>query len=172
MRLTASGSTMAVTIWSSYEQAVGQSQHALGGHRVDLAADILERVVTAQIDFHAAEAHHAAGNAFQAEHDVALELDLDAFEFVRGERLLAHVAQFLQHHLPRAVDAVGIGGEVDAPHAGIAQHFGKGVDGIGDAVLFADVLEEARRHAAAEHRVQHGEHEAVAVAVGQARACP
>ena len=61
----------------------------------------------------------------------------------------------------------GGGAGVDAERAGVAVGAQVGVDGVGHAALFADGLEEARAHAAAEHGVQ--DQRGVAVVVGDGR---
>src|SRR5690606_39472093 len=60
------------------------------------------------------------------------------------------------------------GAGVDPGEAGVRVGRGPGVDRVAEAALLPDLLEQAARHAAAEHLVGHGEGVAVVVAVADA----
>jgi len=56
---------------------------------------------------------------------------------------------------------------VDSEHAGVGIRSDFAENGVGEAALFANVLEKTRRHAAAEKIVENGDDEAAVVRDGQ-----
>ena len=104
---------------------------------------------------------HAAGGGFQAQHERTLQMVLGAAQFFVGDPLLLEQLEFLEDrldHLARGLD--GCAG-VDREAAGVAIRIQFGEHSVGQPLPLADILEQARTHAAAEHRVQHVAGEAV-----------
>ena len=67
-------------------------------------------------------------------------------------------AELGEHELGDRADPLRRAAGVQADEAGIREARGEGVDRVGEAALLADLLEQPRRHPAAEHRVEHAEH--------------
>ena len=84
-----------------------------------------------------------------------------------GSELFLQLAEFVQDQVDGLQRLAGRGAGVDAERAGVAVGAQVGIDGVGQAALFADGLEEARAHAAAQDRVQ--DQGGVAVFVGDGR---
>ncbi len=81
--------------------------------------------------------------------------------------LLLELAELGEDEVDDLEGLAGGGAGVDAEGSGVAIGAEVGVDGVGHAALFADGLEEARTHAAAEHGVE--DERGVAVLVGDGR---
>ncbi len=103
----------------------------------------------------------------RAQQDIALELVFGAGQFIQGERCLLQIAEFGQDQVNHFESLAGRGAGVDAEGPGVAIGAEVGVDGVGHAALFADGLEEARAHAAAQDGIQN--ERGVAVFVGDGR---
>ncbi len=144
------------------EELLGEALDGGGSDGFDLTGDLLHAKEAAEVHLLAGEVGHSATRTFEADDDVAFELILGAFEFRLGDGLLFKTGQFDEGKLEELFGLVDGGSGVDGERAGVVEGVHLGVDGVGEALVFADGLEEARAHAAAEHGVE----EVDAVAVG------
>ena len=96
----------------------------------------------------------ARGRAFERHQQPGLELGPRALQLARREPLAEppHLVAQRRHQLGRFLLA---GAGIDAEHAAVAIGVGEGIDRIDEAALLADLLEQARRHAAAERGRHH-----------------
>ncbi len=79
-----------------------------------------------------------------------------ASELFFADRRFLHGAKFLDGEVNDLADGFLGGAGIDGEHAGVGIGRELAEDGVGEAFLFADVLKEARGHAASEKIVQHG----------------
>ena len=134
----------------------------VGGHLHDLffsdgfdaVEDFVEAEEALEVHLLAGEVGHAGHGAFEGEQEIALELILGAAELAWLERLGLEAAEFLHDEVDDLEGAVGGSSGVDAEGACVAIGSEVAVDGVDEAAFFADGLEEARAHAAAEDGVE------------------
>ena len=91
-----------------------------------------------------------------------------AAQLVLGHRLLAQALELGADHVQRLDDVVLAGADVDPDLPGVLVLARPGVDGVGQAPLLADLLEQARGGGAAQDRVQDRQGEAALVVAGDA----
>jgi hypothetical protein len=136
------------------EEMAGHGHHLVFRDGFDALDDFVEVEEALEVHLLAREVRHARHGAFEREQEIALELVLGAAEFARLERLALEAAEFLHDEVDDLDGAIGRGSGVDAEGAGVAVGREVGVDGVDEATLFADGLEEAGTHAAAEDSVE------------------
>ena len=70
-------------------------------------------------------------------------------QFFFGDQRVLEFAKFLDHQVDDLADGFFRGAGIDGHHArvGVGRQFTE--DGVGETLFFADILEQARRHAAA-----------------------
>ena len=134
---------------------------------LDPRDDFFDRQEIVEIHLLAGEVGHARVRAFETHQDVALELIFCAGEFLVAERRLLQTAEFRHDEVDHFERLAGGGSGIDAEGAGVAVGTEVGVDGVSHAALFANGLEEARTHAAAEHGIE--DQRGVAIVVGNRR---
>src|ERR1017187_4374019 len=120
----------------------------------DLGDDLVNGEEAAEVHLLTRQVGHAAGGGFEAEHDVALELVFGSLQLCLRDGIFFETTQFLDGEPEDFRGFFGGGAGVDGEGAGVAEGTGLGVDGVGEAAFFADGLEEAAAHAAAEHGVE------------------
>ncbi len=126
------------------------------GHGVDLAQHFLGRDDPPEGLDLACQLLTAAAGAFLRHQQARLQLRAGAAEF-RLRDMGLDLAQFSQHDRHQFGDLAFAGAGVDAEQAAVLERRGKRVDRIHQSALFANLLEQPRRHAAAqERRKQHG----------------
>ena len=131
-----------------------EALNALRGDAVDLSNDIVDGEEAAEVHLLAGEIVHTGGGAFEAEDDVGLHLVLSALEFGLGDGFVLETAEFGEGEFEDALRFVEAHAGVDHKGAGVAEGVELGVDGVGEALVFADGLEEAGAHAAAEDGIE------------------
>ena len=147
------------------EEVVGEALDVVGGDAVDLGGDFVDGEEAAAVHLLAGEGGHAGAGAFEAEDHVALDLVLGAVEFFVGDGLVLEAGELGEGEGEDFAGVVDGAAGVDGEGAGVAEGVQLGVDGVGEAALFADGLEEAGAHAAAEDGVE----QVGGVAVGMRR---
>src|SRR2546430_2597406 len=139
------------------------------GDGFDGGKDFIEREETAEVQLLTREIGHAGAGGLEGEHERALEMVFRAAQlFFSDERFLQR-AKFLNGEVNDLADGVRGGAGVDGHHAGVGIRSEFTENGVGEAALFANVLEKTGRHAAAEEVVENGEAEAVLVREGNRR---
>ena len=129
----------------------------------DLVEDLLHAEEILEVHLLPGEVGHARHGAFEREQDVAFQLIFGALELVGGERFFLKPAKF-GHDEFDYLDCLGRRcAGVDAERACVPIGVEVAVDGVGEAALFADRLEESRAHAAAENGIQNERDVAVLV---------
>ncbi len=88
--------------------------------------------------------------ALERHHQARLELGAGAHQLLLA-RLLDQLQELVAHDGHQLGDLLLAGAGVDAEQAGIGVARGEGEDRVGEAALLAYLLEQSRRHAAAEH---------------------
>src|SRR5207249_9014510 len=105
---------------------------------------------------------HAAVAGLEAEEQAALHLVLRTQELVGRESVARDARELVADDLNHLARPLRAGADVDPGVAGVTVRGEEGVDGIRLAAPLADLLEEARAHAASEREV----HDVRRVAVG------
>ena len=121
-------------------------------------------------EFGTAQARHARSRVLERQHHAAGQLPDRLAQFLVGDAVLCELlelgGQQLDHAFGLRRGAAGVHAEV----AGVRVRCGERVGGVHQAALLADLLEEARGHAAAEYGVEHAHHVAAFVGCHDARA--
>src|SRR2546426_1916687 len=145
------------------EILAGEGLELLAGDGFDSGEDFVEREEAAKIKLLAREIGHARTGGLEGEHERALEMVFRAAQLFFGDERFLQRAKFLNGEVDDLADGVRGGAGVNGHHAGIGVRGKLAENGVGQAALFTNVLEEARRHAATEEIVEDGETEAVQV---------
>jgi len=132
------------------EELAGEALDVGGGDVVDLGGDVVHGVEAAVVHLLAGEVGHTGAGGLEAEDHVALGLVFGAFEFFVGDWLGLEAGELGEGELEDFLRFGGSAACIDGERAGVAEGVHLGVDGVGQAAVFADGLEEARAHAAAE----------------------
>src|SRR5579871_1468880 len=151
------------------EEGAGELLDLLGGNGFDAGEDFVEGGEAVEVEFLASEIGHARAGGFEREHQRALEVVLGATQLFLGNRRIFHGAKFGDGEIENLADGFLAGAGVNGEHSGVGVRREFAEDGVGEALLFANVLEEARGHAAAEKIIEHGHGEAAFVGDGQGR---
>ena len=147
-----------------FEILVGEGLEFFAGDGFDAGEDFVERIEAAEVEFLAREIGHARAGGFERKHQRALEMIFRAAKFFFGDERFLQRAKFLDGEIDHLADGFRGGAGVDGHHAGIGIRRELAEHRVSEALLFANILEQARRHAAAEKIVEHGHAEAVFVA--------
>src|SRR3954451_7338530 len=150
----------------SNEETFGHSLNLLGSYGFNAGDDFFGCEELVEVHLLPGKVGHAGVGAFKSHQDVALELVLAASQFFFAERILFEVVE-LGHDEVYDFKSLACGGAgVDAEGAGVAVRAEVGVDGVSQAALFADGLEETGAHAAAKDGIEDKRGEAVIVGDG------
>ena len=122
-------------------------------HRGDA---IFRRSVIPEIEELARKVGHARAGGFEGKKRAALEIGFTSAKVVGGDRGFLQFSQFGDNRGDEAVGGFEARSGVNGEHAGVAIVIGFAENGVGEALFFADVLEKARRHAAAEKIAHDG----------------
>jgi len=148
------------------EKLAGDGQQFLAGDLFDGSEQLVERVETVEIHFLAGEIGHARAGGLERKHQRALEMVLGAAQLLFADRGFLEAAEFRRDHVHNPRGGLFGRAGVDREHAGVRIRAQLAEDGVGQAVLLADFLKQARRHAAAQDVVQHRGGEAALVRHG------
>jgi len=143
------------------EVLLGEAAKLLTRDGFDASQDFIEREEAAEIQLLAGQVGHAGTGGFEREHERALEMVLRAAQLFFGDESFLESAKFLNGEIEDLADGFFGRARVDGHHAGIGIGSELAENGVGKALLFADVLEEAGGHAAAEEIIEDGDAEAV-----------
>src|SRR6202158_4038332 len=149
---------------ASLEIALGEGLEFFASDGFDPGEDFVERIEAAEIKFLAGEIGHAGAGGLEREHQRALEVILRAAKFFFRDRRFLQSAKFLNGEIDDLANRFRSGAGVDGHHSGVGIGRQHAEDSVRKALLFANVLEEARGHAAAKKIVEDGDGEAVFVA--------
>jgi hypothetical protein len=125
-----------------------------GGDLVDAGGDFVEGKEAAEVEPLAGEVGHPGVGAFEAEEEGALHVLLGVEEFLGREGFFLEAAELLEDAGEEWADGGRGGSGVDGEAARVVVELKFGKDVVGEALAFADVLEEAGAHAAAEDDVK------------------
>ncbi len=146
---------------------MGQGLDFGEGDGFDGGQDFVEGIEAAEIEFLAGEIRHARTGGFKREHERAFEMILGAGKLFVADRRFLHGAKFLDSEVDHLADGFFRRPSVDGEHAGVGIRSELAENRVGEAFFFANVLEEARRHAAAEKIIENRGGEARLVAEGK-----
>src|SRR5260370_39566121 len=151
------------------EELAGEGLDLFAGDGVDGGEDFVEGVEAAEIELLAGEIRHAGAGGFEGEHERTLEVVLGAKKLLFADGRFLERAEFLDGEVDDLANGFCRSAGVDSEHAsvGIGRNFAE--DSVSEAELLADVLKEARGHAAAEKIVEHGDAAAAFVGDGEGR---
>ena len=143
---------------------LGEGPEFVGGNGFNGSENFVERVEAAEVQLLAGEIGHAGAGGLEGKHERALEVIFGAAKFFLGDERFLQGAKFLDGEVDDLADGFFTSAGVDGVHAsvGVGREFAE--NGVGEALLFANVLEEAGGHATAEKIVEHGDTEALFVA--------
>src|SRR5690606_37049189 len=149
------------------EHVGGDRLDLLGSDRVDAGQHLVygHQLVVHQLVL--ADAGHARAGVLQPEDETAAHLALAARDLLLRQALGHDPGHLVPADLEHVVDLAGQAADVDAELAGVGVGGGVAVGRVGQAALLPDLLEQPRRHAAAERGVQHAEREAALVGARQ-----
>src|SRR5439155_25336058 len=100
------------------------------------------------------QVRHPAAAALEGQHAAALQVILGHLQLACADRPFLQLAELLQDELDDLPARLGGRRRVYQQVAAVEEGVDRGEDRVGEAALLADVLEQARRHGAAEERVQ------------------
>ena len=149
------------------EEVPGLGHDLFLGDAFDAVEDLGDGEEALEVHLLAGEVGHAGHGAFEREEQIALELILGAAELAGLERLGFEAAKLLHDEVDDLKGAIRGGAGVDAEGAGVAVGVEVAVDGVDEAAFFADGLEEAGAHAAAEQGIEQQGGVTVGVADGR-----
>ena len=130
----------------------------VGGHRVDPRDHLVEGRDLALDELRAPEAAHAARRRLERHRERAGEVALRGVELGgAGARRATSRSSSRLDHVERLLHPLGRGAGVDREIAGVVERGAVRVHGVREAALLAHLLEQPRRHAAAERLVHDRE---------------
>ena len=137
-------------------------------HLADVPADLVQRhAVHGQL----ADLFGQPGGGFQAAAVAADQGGLARGQLVGGNPRVAQPPELAQHQLDHLRCGRVLGLRRSQPQAGVAQRLQPAVGAVGQAALDADLLVQARRVRAAEHRVGDRAHVVAVIAARRRRVC-
>jgi hypothetical protein len=145
------------------QQHLGELRDRVGVHRLDLRQDAVEVEQLAVGDERLPEPAHAVRRQLHGEHDPALEVLLRPLELVRPGAVLGDVGDLLGHDAQALAEVLLPRPDIHPDLSRVRVLGGECVDGVGEAALLPDLLEQPRGGGAAEHAVEDGGREAAAV---------
>ena len=134
------------------------------GDGFDGDENFIERIETAEIKFLASEIGHARAGGFERKHERAFEVILGAAQLFIGDGGFFQGAKFLDGEVDDLADGFLGGASVDGMHSSVRIRGQFAKNGVGQTLFFADVLEQARRHAPTEKIIEDSDTEALLVA--------
>src|ERR1700730_9160358 len=126
----------------------------------DPCEDFVERAEAAEVELLAGEIRHAGAGGLEGKHERAFEVILGAEEFFFRDGCFLQIAEFLDHQVDDLADGFLGRTGVDRHHARVGIWRELAENGVGQTLLFANVLEKSRRHAATQKIVHHRDSEA------------
>ena len=151
------------------EEFAGELLDVFDGDAFEQGDQLLRGEVPIEIHVIAREAGHALAGAFEREQRGAFQVILGAAQFFLRERFIAHAAEFIEHGANQLRSSIERSAGIDRKRAGIAIGIQLAENRVRQALAFANILEQARGHAAAENVVEHGDGEAAAIGHRQRR---
>src|SRR6476469_6089308 len=124
------------------EDLARQCVDLVEGDAVDAADDLLDagQLVVEQLGL--GDAGHAGGAVLEAEDEAAAELALAALELVDGDALVDEETELLADDGQHVAELAGQAAGGDGEDAGVGVVGGVGVDGVRQAAVLADLLEQ------------------------------
>src|SRR6476660_2134229 len=145
------------------EILAGQGLEFFAGYGFDAGQDFVKRIKPAEVQFLAREIGHARTGGLQREHQRTLQVILRPAKFFFRDRRFLQRAKFLNCEIDHLADGIRSGASVDGHHACIRVRRELAKHRIGKALLLANILEQARRHAPTQKIVEDGDAKAVLV---------
>ena len=154
---------------SGWKNWLARALKLVAGDGVNGGEDFVERREAAEVEFLAGEIGHAGAGGLEGKHERALEVIFRAEEFFLRDGRFLHGAKFGDGHVHDLADGFFRGARVDAEDSGVGIGSKFAEDGVSEALLFANILEEARGHSAAEKIVEDRGGEAAFIGEGDGR---
>ena len=143
------------------EELLCHRLHLLRGDGVNAARDFVLGDVTAKVHFLPRHVPHAAGGGLQAQQQASLQIVLGALQFFLADGVRLQFAKLLEHQIDDLPRLVRGRARVNTQATGIVKAAEAGKHRVSQSALFANVLEQARTHAAAQNRIENVRGEAV-----------
>src|SRR5260221_14351075 len=131
------------------EKFLGERLDVFAGDGFDGGKNFVEGEEAAEIKFLTREIGHAGAGGFEGEHEGTLEMVLGTQEFFVGDGRFLECAKFREGEIEDLADGFFCAARIDGEHAGVGIRSDFAEDSVGEAALFANVLEEAGKNAAA-----------------------
>ena len=138
---------------------------AVGGEIVDDLAQLGHRADAAEVVPVEGDRAGAGGAALLLDDEGPLDAALEAVDLVGGDAVVEPL-QLGQHHVERFLGPLGGGAGVGEDRAAVAERVAHGIDRIDEAALLADLGEQPRAHAVAEHADRAADLKIVGMRVG------
>src|ERR1041384_741031 len=151
------------------EEFLREDLHLLAGDRFNRSKNLVERIIAAEIELLASKVGHAGTGGLKRKHERSLEMILGAEQLFRANRGFLHGTKFGEGEIENFADGFFRGSGVYAEHSGIGVRRNFAEYRIGQATLFANILEKPRGHAAAKKIIQHRDAKATLVSDGERR---
>src|ERR1700746_1937519 len=145
------------------EIALGKRLQLLGGDGFDGREDFVEREEASEIEVLAREIGHARTRGLEREHQRTLEVILRAAQLFFADQRFFERAKLLNGEIDDLANGIRGGAGIDRHHASIGGRCELAENRVGQAALFANVLEQPRRHAAPKEIIEDSKTETVQV---------
>src|SRR5271170_5400109 len=151
------------------EELAGELLDVFHGDAFEQRDQILRGEVAFEVHVIARQAVHALAAAFEGKQRSAFQVVFRAPQFLGAERFIAQAAEFIEHGAHQLRSGVQRGASINRKCAGIAIGIKFAENRVGQALAFANILEQARRHSTAKNIVEDRDAEAAAIGHGQRR---
>src|SRR6266542_4926896 len=136
------------------EEAFGLFGDVLGGHRLDARHHFFRGTDPAEVELLARLHGHARDRGLQGQHHVAFQVLLGPEKLPRAHSLVFQALQLPQRYLKESREVLRGAGRVDRLVSAQPEGVERRGDRIGETALLPHLLEEPRRHPAAQNDVK------------------
>lgn len=136
------------------EELAGGFEEFVAGNGFDGGNGFVHIEKLAEVELLAGQVGHARAGGFEGKHERAFEVVLGAAQFFFRGRLGFQFAELFDDGLDHLAGGFASRAGINEQHTGVAVAGVLAEDGVGEGLPLADILEEARRHGAAENIVE------------------
>src|SRR5579872_6236160 len=127
----------------------------LGRDGLDRGVQLFHAEEAPEVHLLARQVGHARARRFERKHQRTLELVLGPAQLLRRDQLFLQACKFAGNGAQHAFGGAAAGARIDREHARVRVRVQFAEDGVGQALALADILKQARGHAAAENVIEH-----------------